>query len=233
MKTKRYLTLLLALCLALTMCVPALAYSDRTTSEAGLSQLKEYEGFRAQKYTSGGKWYIGYGTQCGEDDYPDGISQEEAEYLLHEKVLRYEAKLNEFFFRYDIEPTQGQFDALICFTYNFGTSWLTGTSDLVQIVRGEKSATRLEVAQAFGIWCHVGGNAEEGLARRRLEEAALYLDGTLEAAETEFAYLIIEREDGATYATDFAVYEIGESYGAFPAMDKLGYTFAGLETGFG
>lgn len=233
MKTKRYLTLLLALCLALTVCVPALAYCDRTTSEAGLSQLKAYEGFRAQKYTSGGKWYIGYGTQCGEDDYPDGISQEEAENLLREKVLRYEAKLNEFFLRYDIEPTQGQFDALICFTYNFGTSWLTGTSDLVQIVRGEKSATRLEVAQAFGIWCHVGGNAEEGLARRRLEEASLYLDGTLEAAETEFAYLIIEREDGATYATDFAVYEIGESYGAFPAMDKLGYTFAGLETGSG
>ena len=45
---------------------------------------------------------------------------------------------------YDVTPTQGQFDALICFSYNFGTGWMSGTSDLVKIARGEKDATRLE-----------------------------------------------------------------------------------------
>lgn len=230
MKRKRFLTLLLTLCLALTLCMPVFAYQGMAASDTAVKLIESYEGFHANRYSSGGKWYIGYGTQCGADDYQDGISQEEAEMLLREKIAGYEAKINEFCLRYDRELTQGQFDALVCFTYNFGTSWLTGTSDLVQIVRGEKNATRLELAQAFGAWCHVGGNAEEGLARRRLQEAALYLDGTIEASETEFAYLIIKRETGATYDTDFRVYEIGKSYGAFPEMSKLGYTFAGLQT---
>ena len=42
--------------------------------------------------------------------------------------------------RYDVSPTQGQFDALICFSYNFGTGWMSGTSALVKIARGEIDA---------------------------------------------------------------------------------------------
>lgn len=112
------------------------------------------------------KWYIGYGTECDAEDYPEGITREEAELLLMSKVEAYEAKLNDFFDRYDVTPTQGQFDALICFSYNFGTGWMSGTSDLVKIARGEKDATRLEVAHAFGEWCHSGGQAQAGLADR-------------------------------------------------------------------
>lgn len=48
------------------------------------------------------------------------------------KVEAYEAKLNDFFDRYDVTPTQGQFDALICFSYNFGTGWMSGHERLGQ-----------------------------------------------------------------------------------------------------
>ena len=41
---------------------------------------------------------------------------------------------------------------------------MSGTSDLVKIARGEKDATRLEVAHAFGEWCHSGGQAHRAVA---------------------------------------------------------------------
>lgn len=148
MRKRSPLAMLLALCLAMQLCVPAAMASNRLmrAGDAAIAQIEEEEGFRAEKYSSGGKWYIGYGTECGAEDYPEGITREEAELLLMSKVEAYEAKLNDFFDRYDVTPTQGQFDALICFSYNFGTGWMSGTSDLVKIARGEKDATRLEVA---------------------------------------------------------------------------------------
>ena len=67
--------LLLALCLTLQLCVPALASGTAMSAgSAALRQLEEEEGFRAEKYSANGKWYIGYGTECGADDYPDGIT---------------------------------------------------------------------------------------------------------------------------------------------------------------
>lgn len=233
-KTKRRVSaFFLTFLLLLTLCTPAFADGALTVGRGGLAIIEDYEGLHTKKYSSGGKWYIGYGTQIGEDDYPDGITQEEAEELLREKTAKYEDALNEFFAKNGIIPTQGQFDALMSFTYNLGISWMAGTSDLVKIVRGEVSATRLETAQAFGEWCHSGGKAVSNLAVRRLQEAALYLDGTTAASESEFAYLILEREDGATYETDFRVYERGKSYGSFPAMEKLGYKLTGLNTSYG
>ena len=235
MRKRSPLAMLLALCLAMQLCVPAAMASNRLmrAGDAAIEQIEEEEGFRAEKYSSGGKWYIGYGTECSAEDYPEGITREEAELLLMSKVEAYEAKLNDFFARYNVTPSQGQFDALICFSYNFGTGWMSGTSDLVKIARGEMSATRLEVAHAFGEWCHSGGQAQAGLADRRLQEAAIYLDDGTRAAENEFAYLIINMESGTSYETDFAVYEIGKTYGSFPKAEKLGYSFAGFQTSDG
>lgn len=67
----------------------------------------------------------------------------------------------------------------------------------------------------------------------RLQEAAIYLDDSTRAAENEFAYLIINMESGTSYETDFAVYEIGKTYGSFPKAEKLGYGFAGFQTSDG
>ena len=231
---KRPLAALLALCLALTLCVPAMAEGEpMTASAAALALIEESEGFRAEKYLFNGKWYIGFGTQCEADEYPGGVTREEAELLLLGKIAAYEVKLNEFFTRYGVAPTQGQFDALISFSYNFGTGWMSGTSDLVKIARGEAAASRLEVAQAFGAWCHVGGEAMGNLADTRLQEASLFLDGNFYAAANEFSYLIIKKESGASYETDFRVYQRGAAYGSFPMMEKLGYRFAGLQTNTG
>ena len=106
MRKRTPLAVLLALCLAMQLCVPAAMASNRLmrAGDAAIAQIEEEEGFRAEKYSSGGKWYIGYGTECDAEDYPEGITREEAELLLMSKVETYEAKLNDFFDRYDVTP---------------------------------------------------------------------------------------------------------------------------------
>ena len=224
---------LLAFLFALpALSTPVRAYDDLTASDLAIDFIRRYEGFRPEMYYQDGHWYVGYGTQVKEGAYPGGVTEAEAEALVREELRSVESVLNAFFARNHLSPTQAQFDALVDFTYNFGSSWLSGSSDLVKIVRGEKDAGRLETAHAFGEWCHAGGVALPGLANRRLEEAALYLDGSADAAAS-LAYLIVPRESGVDQPTDFAVYERGGVYDAFPAMLRLGYTFRELRTADG
>lgn len=211
---------------------PVRAYSDLTVSDDCVELIERYEGFSATMYEDSGRWYIGYGSQVAQGAYPDGITEEEATALVHEELRDTEEAINSFCARNNIALTQGQFDALADFTYTLGTSWLSGSSLLLRIVRGETEATRRETARAFGVWSHAGGVVLPGLAERRLEEAALYLDGDFSKAD-EFCYLAIAKESGVQYATDFAVYERGGVYDAFPAMFRLGYTLSGVQTADG
>ena len=228
----KFTALITLLLLVLQLAVPLSAHAalDMRTGPDGLSLIERYEGYSDQRYELNGKWYIGYGTACAADAYPDGITRAEAEELLREALGKCESSINSFCDRSGLTPTQEQFDALVSFTFTLGDGWLSGTSDLVQIVRGDRSATRLETARAFGVWCHIGGKANTMLAQRRLEEAALYLDGNLAAAKEEFAYLIIQKEDGVTYETDFSVYQRGGTYDSFPEMTKKDHKLTGLRT---
>ncbi len=65
MRKRTPLAVLLALCLAMQLCVPAAMASNRLmrAGDAAIEQIEEEEGFRAEKYSSGGKWYIGYGAE--------------------------------------------------------------------------------------------------------------------------------------------------------------------------
>lgn len=209
--------------------VAAHAYENMTISDAGLELIKRYESFSAQRYYDAGRWYVGYGTLIGDDEYLSGISESEAVRILRAELSMHESALNSFFSRNGLHPSQQQFDALVSFTYNSGSAWLSGTNDLVKIVRGDVEASRRDTVRAFAIWSHAGGAVLPGLARRRLEEAALYLDGTTDARD-DFCYLAIAREDGVTYTTDLWIYERGGSYDTFPAMVRLGYTLQGFRT---
>lgn len=230
----RFTALLLFACLLAQAAFPvsARAYDDMTAGENTIDLIRRYEGYSQQMYYEGGHWYVGYGSQVKEGAYPDGVTEEQAEELIRKELERIESALNTFFARNDLSPAQAQFDALADFTYTLGSSWLNGNSALVKIVTGKKEATRRETARAFGEWCHAGGVVLPGLANRRLEEAAIYMDGNADAAE-EYAFLGIKREADVVRATDFAVYERGGVYDEFPAMFRLGYTLAGLQAADG
>ncbi len=233
MKTyKRILAAVFTLAVLLQTGLPARADEDMTVGNDCIELIKQYEGFSSTVYREGSHWYIGYGSQVAQDAYPNGVTEDEAVALLREEFSGIESALNRFFSRNDITPTQAQFDALADFTYTYNESWLSGTSALLKIVRGDTQATRRETAHAFGVWSHAGGSVLPGLAQRRLQEAALWLDGDLSRAD-EFCYLGVSVGEGVRYQTDFAVYERGDTYDDFPAMFRLGYTLTGMRTASG
>ena len=59
--------------------------SAATTMKASsdiVALIKSFEGFSERPYFDYGHWTVGYGTACDQNDYPDGITEEEAEALL-------------------------------------------------------------------------------------------------------------------------------------------------------
>ena len=69
-------TLCLALCACLLLSCAAFASSsggEMHASEAAIQFIKSFEGFSPTVHGDTTGWAIGYGTQCGEFDYPLGI----------------------------------------------------------------------------------------------------------------------------------------------------------------
>lgn len=223
------LALLLCLTVQLALPLSARAATYLTAGEGCIDLIRRCEGYSETAYQDGEKWYIGFGTQIKEGDYPDGITEDEAVRLLRTKLSAAESTLNGYVHQNGLNLTQAQFDALLDFTYSLGSSWLNSDSLLRSLLLGKAELSRRETARAFGIWCHSGGAVLPKLAERRLAEAALYLDGSAEFAD-EFCYLAVEREEDVDCETDFAVYERGGSYDYFPAMYRLGRVVDAMET---
>lgn len=68
MRKRSPLAVLLALCLAMQLCVPAAMASNRLmrAGDAAIAQIEEEEGFRAEKYSSGGQVVhrLRHGVRC-------------------------------------------------------------------------------------------------------------------------------------------------------------------------
>ena len=73
-----------------------------------------------------------------------------------------------------LRPTEQQQAALISFEYNCGEGALK-TSHLLQFVLARNW---IQAAKAFLQFDHVNGTELQGLLKRRMEEAALFLEGT-------------------------------------------------------
>ncbi|MBE6687387.1 MAG: hypothetical protein E7591_09220 [Ruminococcaceae bacterium] len=148
------------------------------TSEKGIELIKGFEGFSKYAYWDYSQWTIGYGTKCGENEYPDGITVEEAELLLQKAMERYEMALNSFLGYYDIFLFQNQYDALASLTYNVGASWLKNEESLLRtyLLNGITNYTDEEVLTAFLQYISAGGEVNEGLVQRREKEALCFLD---------------------------------------------------------
>ncbi|MBQ7085959.1 MAG: S-layer homology domain-containing protein [Clostridia bacterium] len=226
----KIVSIMLVFCLCASY-IPVKA-ANMTISQEGIDFIKSKEGFYKDMYTYAGSWLIGYGTLCEEGEYPDGITEEKAEELLREELARQGNEVNTFITKNGITLQQYQYDALVSFTYNLGTNWLKGNSKLVKILKGEQ-ATRDEVVDAFGIWCHAGGKVQDGLAKRRIQEALMFLDGKYNVKnDSEYAYIGFDAGEGET-ARDVLFYKVGNVYGSLPKATRLGYTFEGWQTAKG
>ena len=139
-------------------------------SEAGLDLIKQSEGFRAQTYKDvAGYPTIGYGHKLRPgESFPNGVTEQQATQILLEDVETAEAAVGRLV---HVALTQGQYDALVDFTYNLGAGALAGSTLLRDLNAKEYATAGLQLL----LWSHAGGVEVEGLLKRRQAELNLWV----------------------------------------------------------
>lgn len=232
---KRIISTLLSVALLISLGASAFAvYEPMEYSEYCVQIRKETEGFSSMPYSDGTGYYIGYGTSCTPSDYPDGITEYEAEELLRSSLKKFAADINEFLRQYDITLTQSQFDSLCLLSYTLGSAWLDADYTLPSIlIDGIENYTDAEIASAFAVWSHIGTSVSEHLVSLRLQEAKMFLYGDYgDGGSPDFCYLILN-PSGGKVTNDIYCYKKGESYGTLPAVFLDGAVFKGWQTASG
>ena len=253
---KRIFSIILVLILLMTCLPGTMAFAADTgtgelhVSEALLNMIKLEEGFAQYPYWDYAQWTVGYGccagtNRSGPDLYKDGITREEADQLLRQEVAdKYEKYVRAYAARAGLQLTQNQFDSLVSFTYNCGSSWTSGcriTTWITDNINKDwlTEAEELALVKAFGAWCRAGGTVLPGLCRRRITETQMFLYGDYTGSQSkQFNYIIYHAvkttmsengyEDLATY------YVSGKPIGILPTPNRIaGYTFLGWFTSAG
>ena len=136
-------------------------------SRDGRRLIEESEGLRLAAYPDAvGVWTIGYGHTGGVSAGMTCDAERAAAWLL-EDVAGAEAAVTRLA---TVPLTQGQFDALVSFTFNLGPGPLGGSTLLRKLNAGDTRGAAAE----FPKWCHAGNAVLPGLVTRRARERALF-----------------------------------------------------------
>ncbi|MBR4309297.1 MAG: S-layer homology domain-containing protein [Oscillospiraceae bacterium] len=203
------------------------------TSEACIQFLKETEGFSATKYWDNSQYTIGYGTKCEYNEYPNGISVEEADRLLRLEIASFEKTVDKLLKKATITHSQNQYDAIISFTFNLGSQWINSGYRIYQyILFGHPSET--DFISAMGAWANSGGGLSDPHMRRRMDEANMYLNGSYVRFSTTYSCIHLYGNGGTISSnskTEAAYYcRSGQAVGTLPTANREGYTFTGWYT---
>ncbi len=143
--------------------------------DRGLDLIRAFEGFRADPYLDAvGVPTIGYGSTY----YPDGqrvrltdppISEPEARRLMQATLAEFEDGISAAL---QVDVTQSQFDALVCWAYNVGINAAQQSTLMHRLNAGDVQGA----ADQFLRWNRAGGQVLRGLTRRREAERALFLE---------------------------------------------------------
>ena len=189
------LAAVLLLSLIPAFALPTQAASNMKTSEECIEILKKMEGFIKYPVWDHSQYSVGYGSGCGKDDYPDGITEEEADALLREYLVDMEKDVNNFANRNKILFSQNQFDALMLFTYNCGSNWVNGDGEFRQAVLDGTMGNNFIFYMTQ--WSSASGQLHMGLVNRRLIEADMYLNGSYENKKPEsYTYVLYDNNEG-------------------------------------
>lgn len=139
----------------------------RKISKTGLDLIKKFEGFSPSVYICpAGYPTIGYGHVIKpqqREQFAGNITTEEAEALLRQDVEAAERAVLRLI---TVPLTDGQFDALVSFTFNLGAGALQRSTLRRKVNRGDHAVVPAE----FRKWVWAGGRKLEGLVRRRSAE---------------------------------------------------------------
>ena len=141
----------------------------RHITQNGIDLIKRFEGFsRTVYFCPAGYPTIGYGHVVKDDeDFSAGIDEAQAEELLRQDAMIAERAVLRLI---NVPLTDGQFDALVSFTYNLGGGALQRSTLRRKINRNEHG----EVPEQFMRWVWAGGRKLKGLVRRRAAESDFY-----------------------------------------------------------
>tara|TARA_R100001163_G_scaffold24433_1_gene20282 strand:+ start:23 stop:523 length:501 start_codon:yes stop_codon:yes gene_type:complete len=146
---------------------PAIKESNMKISQEGLSLIKKFEGCELEAYKcAAGVWTIGYGSTKGVEE-GNTITQEEADKLLLDEMEEYEGYINDMV---KVDLKQNEFDALVSWVYNLGSSNLSSSTLLQKLNTKEWD----DVPNQIKRWNKAGGKVLQGLIRRREAEALLF-----------------------------------------------------------
>ncbi|MFZ0340369.1 MAG: lysozyme [Terracidiphilus sp.] len=138
-------------------------------SAEGFDLIKRFEGFRSQQYTDvAGFPTIGYGHRIvPPESFPGGVSEPQAATLLAGDVSAAVCAIGRLV---KVALTQGQFDALVDFTFNLGAGRLAKSALLSCVNAGRYNAA----AEQLLLWDLAGGEVNLGLKARREAELRLW-----------------------------------------------------------
>ena len=231
---KNFFCLIMAVLLLFSCCPAAQgAYTEMHFSDDIVAYIERGEGFTPKAFSDGTGWYIGYGCMVDPADYPNGITEAEADALVRSNMQKFADYINQNFLKkHDLTVTQGQFDAMIAMSYALGPSWMNLGNRLPSyLVNGIGNYTDQQIASAFAAWCHVGGAVSTGALKRRLAEANMFLYddyGFVDySSETGWRWVILDADGGENAYSDVDVFKLGEPYGTLPGCSRTGWYFAG------
>ena len=138
-------------------------------SAAGLDLLKRSEGFRSQTYLDvNGYRTIGYGHRLVPPEaFPEGIDENDATAILEADVRAAEAAVVRLA---KVPLSQGQFDALVDFTFNLGAGHLESSTLLKLLNQGLFDDAKQQLLR----WDIAAGEENAALKARREAELVLW-----------------------------------------------------------
>lgn len=154
-------------------------------SDKVIHMIKHHEGVRQKPYQCPALlWTVGVGHVIDpmhgrlklEDrrnlPIPEGwnrqVSMEEVDEILKKDLARFEQGVARLC---PVPLTQGQFDALVSFSFNVGLGNLQRSTIRMKVNRGDMEGA----ADGFLDWTKAGGKVLKGLVNRRNDEKALFL----------------------------------------------------------
>ena len=148
--------------------INTLKHKTMRASKICINAIKGFETLKLKAYKCPANvWTIGYGHTRGVK-VGQVITGAQADVLLKGDILNVENSLNSM----SLTFTQGQFDALVDFCFNFGMVKFIGSTLYTKIL---VHATNDEVTAQFRRWVYGGGKKLNGLVKRREWEVAQWI----------------------------------------------------------
>jgi len=145
-------------------------------SDKGIALIKHHEGVRLKPYQDCVKlWTVGVGHLIGDGkslppEWNRVLTMEEVDGILRKDLARFEQGVSKFC---PVQLTQGEFDALISFSFNLGLGVLQRSTLRQKILRNDKKGA----AEEFTKYVRAGGKIIKGLVTRRNDEKQMFLGG--------------------------------------------------------